>query len=280
MVLMWRLILIIGIDLFWRLSMYCKKCNVKLNGTYKKCPLCHSNVEEDLDIDSEIALVGVEEPKIKNKKRKKKSILFEKTEDIWQDNNHISFDDGNVFPKTNNNRQIFNLFFRGLLFLTIAGLLICIMINISLGGTWSKYVFLGLLSFWTVVYATLRLKYNLAKNIVWLVFILSTVSVIWDWMFGFVGWSIDFVIPILCSIAIVGITVVARVQKFKLEDYLMYLLLDLLMGFVPFILSLFGLVKIKVPTIVCVSVMIATIVALIVFRGKALKNEIIRRMHL
>lgn len=264
--------------------MYCKNCKVELNGTYKKCPLCHGELEENCEEEFENLKVKIaydSKDEIKAKKKKKRmNILFRNDEDVWEDCEMMNIDDDNMYPKVSNVNQFFNVFIKGLLFLSIAGLLICVIINMAVGGNWAKYVFLALLSAWSVIYATLMLKVNLAKNIVWLVFIVSIICVIWDFVFGFRGWSIDFVIPILCSIGIVAISAVARVQRFKLEDYLMYLFLDFLMGLVPFILSLFGLVREKLPSTICVAIMIITFSALAIFRWNAVKNEIRRRMHL
>jgi len=74
--------------------------------------------------------------------------------------------------------------------------------------------------------------------------------------------------------------IVASIKKLKIEDYIIYLIIDILFGIVPLILLLLDVVKIVYPSLICVVGSVISLTILIIFEGKALKAEIVRRIHL
>ena len=86
--------------------------------------------------------------------------------------------------------------------------------------------------------------------------------------------------PIVCCFAMLEMAIVANIQRLNIEDYIGYLIIDIIFGIVPLILLVFKVVNIVYPSIVCVLASIVSLTALILFEGKALKAEIVRRIHL
>jgi len=73
--------------------------------------------------------------------------------------------------------------------------------------------------------------------------------------------------------------IVANIKKLKIEEYIVYLIIDILFGIVPLILLLLDIVNVVYPTLICVVESVISLSILILFEGKALKAEIVRRMH-
>jgi predicted neutral ceramidase superfamily lipid hydrolase len=121
---------------------------------------------------------------------------------------------------------------------------------------------------------------NITKNTIWLTIIISILSIIWDISTDYRGWSIDYVVPIICCFAMVEMFIVANIMKLRIEDYIVYLIIDIIFGIVPLVFFLLGIVKNIYPSLICVAGSIISLSILIIFEGKALKAEIVRRIHL
>lgn len=219
---------------------YCEKCNVSVTGELRQCPLCQGTLTGDADRE------------------------------------------GNVFPEIPLIRNPYWLIIRLLLFGTIVVCTVCIAVNFSFPerGWWSLLVAAGLCSGWITVGLAIKKRGKPLKAILWQVCVGSVIIVLWDYCTGFTGWSIDFVLPILYTCAMVAIFIIARLMHRRIQDYLVYLILNILLGMIPLILLLAGVIHTVYPSLVCVVVSVIYLSALVIFAGNALKEEWIRRMHL
>lgn len=186
----------------------------------------------------------------------------------------------NTFPIIREEKQIINLILKITALVTIAIGVICILINIGFGGKWSIYVIAGIVTGWIVIWITVKMHGNITKNSIWLTIIISILSFVWDISTGYRGWSIDYVLPLICCFAMIEMFIVANIKKLKIEDYIVYLIIDILFGIIPLILLLLDVVNVVYPSLICVAESIISLAILILFEGKALKAEIVRRMHL
>jgi hypothetical protein len=187
-----------------------------------------------------------------------------------------------IYPEVPTIYKQFNRFFKMLILYTIVGVVSCVSVNIILpqSGYWSIFVFLGAFCFWITLAYAVRKRDNIAKDIVVWVFIISILSVVWDWSTGWRGWSLNYAFPIACSIAMVSLAVIARVMKLQREDFLVDLIVDILFGAIPAILFLTGLISIIIPSVVCTGLSIVSISALILFEGDNIRDEIEKKLHL
>jgi RNA polymerase subunit RPABC4/transcription elongation factor Spt4 len=186
----------------------------------------------------------------------------------------------NTFPIIREEKQIINLILKITALVTIAIGVICVLINIGFGGKWSIYVIAGIVTGWIVIWITVKMHGNITKNSIWLTIIISILSFVWDISTGYRGWSIDYVLPLICCFAMIEMFIVANIKKLKIEDYIVYLIIDILFGIIPLILLLLDVVNVVYPSLICVAESIISLAILILFEGKALKAEIVRRMHL
>lgn len=175
-----------------------------------------------------------------------------------------------------------HLIVRMLLFITVVTIVVSLAIYrlISYDSNWLVFMLLGLLSMWLSIALVFRNKYNITNNIMWLVILVSTLSVLWDWRIGWKGWSLDYVIPIICVTAIFTMYVAAKAMRLSVRDYTIYFVLGGLFGIIPIVFILFNWLNVLFPSIISVSVSIIFLSAIIIFEGENIRSEIDKKMHL
>lgn len=185
-----------------------------------------------------------------------------------------------TFPIIKEEKHLISLILKITALITIIVSVVSLLINFEFGGKWSLYVIAGLITGWIVIWITIKMHGNIAKNTIWLTAIISILSIIWDISTGYRGWSINYVLPLICCFAMIEMFIVAIIKKLKIEDYIVYLIIDIIFGIVPLILLLLDVVKVDYPSLICVAESVISLAILIIFEGKALKAEIVRRTHL
>lgn len=165
---------------------------------------------------------------------------------------------------------------------TVCAAVICITINLILpaGGWWSMFVVAGIGSLWMDFAVMVKKRRNLPKSILWQVAAVSLIAYMWDRFTGFRGWSVDYVLPILCTCAMIAMTLVAKIRRLHIQDYILYLVIDCILGPISFILILVGAVHVVIPSAVCFGSSLVFLAALLFFEGRSLWTEIQRRLHL
>ncbi len=141
-------------------------------------------------------------------------------------------------------------------------------------------VLAGLGSGWFTVGIAVKKRKKPFQAVFWQICALSLLAVAWDVGTGFRGWSLDFVLPILYVCTMLAMTATARILHFQVQDYLVYLMMDILLGLLPLLLLLCGVLRVVYPAAVCIAVSLVLLAALILFEGPALKGELLRRLHL
>ncbi|NLL01083.1 MAG: hypothetical protein GX271_10540 [Clostridiales bacterium] len=187
-----------------------------------------------------------------------------------------------VYPHIPTIYQEFNMFIRILILVSIIGVVASIAVNMifTKESFWSLLVAAGVMSMWISLFFIIRNRNNIAKTILWQVGIISVLSVIWDRSMGWYNWSIDYVIPTVCVLAMIVMAVGAKILKIGVRDLIIYLLIDAIFGFIPAIFILFGWVNVLFPSVICVAVSIISLSALILFEGDNMKTELNKRMHI
>lgn len=164
---------------------------------------------------------------------------------------------------------------------TVIAAAICVAVNLSIGGDgWSAFVIAGIASLWLIFGISVKKKGNLSKSILWQVFVVSLLALAWDLWTGFHGWSIDYVLPILFTCSLIAMSVTAKIMRLQAEDYILYLVLDSMCGLLPLAFILSGALRVVYPSAVCVAASIIFMAALFLFEGRALRDELTRRLHL
>ena len=123
-------------------------------------------------------------------------------------------------------------------------------------------------------------KSIILNNIVWQLILISTVCFFWDRFTGKLGWSVDFVFPILCVCAMIAVIILSQVLHIKAGDYIINLILCSLTGVIPMILIFTGIVRIIIPSVICSSVALIIIFVQIIFNYKVMYSEICKKLHM
>lgn len=191
-------------------------------------------------------------------------------------------DTGETFPSIPTVYSQFGLFFRLLILASVAASVISLAVNIMIPTKvfWAAFVVAGIGCMWLSLAFALHKWRNIPKNMIYQVVILSLLAVVWDRFTGWHGWSLDYVIPILCVTAMVSMSAIAKVMRLHFEDYLIYLLLFALFGIIPLVFFFMGLLRVAYPTLICVAMSIIALTALLVFEGRNIHLELKRRLHL
>lgn len=190
----------------------CNSCNVDLPGTPKQCPLCKGELTGKGD--------GGE----------------------------------NVFPPRLASQKLFSKKILAITaFVSVCVSAVCIAVNLIFpaGGWWSLFVLAGYLSLWADFAMLYRKRRNFAKSILWQVAFVSAIALLWDFFTGFHGWALDYVLPILCVSAMISIVLLANICKLHVQDYIIYLIIDCVLGVSTLILILTGILHTVIPCAVC-----------------------------
>lgn len=191
-------------------------------------------------------------------------------------------DSEDVFPHIPTIYQEFNLFIRILILVSIVAVVASFAINMifTKESRWSILVAAGVLCMWISLFFIIRKKNNIPKTILWQVGIFGILSFVWDKSMGWLGWSIDYVIPSVCVLAMIVMAVGAKILKIGTRDLIIYIFIDALFGFIPVIFIVFGWLNVTFPSVICVAASVISLSILILFQGDNMKNELDKRMHI
>jgi len=196
-----------------------------------------------------------------------------------------------LFVSDSNQEEIFptipeayqnNLILRIMIFISVSIVVISIAINVMfpVHVNWSMFIISGILCMWISLAMVIRKRHNIPKSITWQIAVISILAIIWDWRIGWRGWSLDYVIPIACVVAMIVMYVTAKIMHLGARDFMIYLLMDGLFGIIPIVFLVFNALNVLYPTIICVTVSILSLAAIVLFEGENIKEELDKRMHL
>ncbi|MFV0517070.1 MAG: DUF6320 domain-containing protein [Aminipila sp.] len=219
--------------------LYCEHCKIKVTGVHEKCPLCGCNLSGD----------------------------FENT--VQQ------------YPRLNKEISKLNYILSLLKFAAIVFGAISIFINyVTYKETlWALFVVAGIACGWLVIAIGIPKKANLIKLLQWELYITCGLAVLWDVFTGWHRWSLEFVLPCASTACMVAIFILSTLLKKQPKEYLIYLTLVNILGFLPLLFLFLNLIVIKLPSIISVICSIVFMVGIFLFKRKAAYGEIKKKLH-
>lgn len=190
--------------------------------------------------------------------------------------------DESVFPIIPNMYKKHKLFLKCLLFISILGSIVCMIINylVSKEISWSWFVIAGIVSFWITFIIGIKQRNNFMTLLFVEVILVLISSIIWDYFTGWYFWSITYVLPFLCIAYISTLFFLRIFLKNIFKDHIIYIYINSLIGLVPLYFILRDKLTITWPSIACVIFSILSILALAIFNHNQMKNELERRLHI
>ena len=187
-----------------------------------------------------------------------------------------------LYPKVRTMYRQYREFFKVLIFSTVVAAVAACAVNLILPwtGHWALFVVIGIAGLWVSMYFAVHQRNSLPKNITYQAIFISVFSVIWDLVTHWHGWSVTFAIPCTFAVAIISMTVLAKLMKIPAGEYLICLFIDIIFGFIPIIFYIVGMLQVKIPSIICISCSIISLAGIIIFQGKEIRLELVRRFHL
>src|SRR5699024_10519476 len=133
---------------------------------------------------------------------------------------------------------------------------------------------------WLVVLMAIRKRHNVAKGTVYLVAIIGLLCTYWDYLTGWHGWSLTYVVPIVCGAAILAVLISVRLMRMPVGDHIVYSALTALMGTGPGVVRRLNCGYDPLPSTICGLLSVVTLVLLHLSRGSYGRHELAKRLHL
>ena len=166
-------------------------------------------------------------------------------------------------------------------FTCTAAVVLCWMLDYLLtpGAWWAGYVTGGVFCTWLLIMVGFRKRKNPLKNGMWQLTIVSAGSVLWDIFTGWLGWSVDYVIPLAALVTLLSMVIVSAACRMEAAEYLFYLAQAGAFGLIPFILLAAGVVSVPYPSVICAGVSLLFLLGLVIFKGKEFVREIKKKFR-
>lgn len=175
---------------------------------------------------------------------------------------------------------IYELINRILMLLAIGGSVVCLFINNYVGDIpWSFICVGGYFYLYFSAKGVFRKNNNLPLIVLVQITLISVLTVLIDYVIGWNGWSIDFVIPFIIIAGSVLLLVFGFITPTKYNEYIFYIFIITIIGAIPLVTLLFKVVTVKWPSLACFSYSIFTLLFMIIFSWRRFNNELKKRLH-
>lgn len=219
---------------------YCNKCKTHITGSLTYCPLCQSELV----------------------------VIDEKVEELYP----------MAYESDAANYMILKIF----AFISVVVSILSVFMNIIIPTKvwWSLIVVATFICLWISLSIAISKHKNILKYLLHQSIIISLFSIFLDYFTGRYGWSINFVIPVIFTLAMIVMYILSKILRLQAGEYMIYLLLDALFGIIPILFLVTDSVKYTVPSFICILVSLISVTALIIFEGRTMMSELKRRLHI
>lgn len=189
---------------------------------------------------------------------------------------------GDVYPDVSHTAMPYALLFRLLVLVVVTAVVVCgaVLFCLPRSNVAALCTMAGVASGALSVGLAVKKLGKPLKAVFWQLCLLSLLCVAWDFGTGFRGWSLDYVLPALYTCTMLAVGLITKLLHMRVSDYMLYLVLNILIGLIPFVLLLCGALRVAYPAVICAAVSVVFLTVLILFEGPALREELRRRLHL
>ena len=101
-----------------------------------------------------------------------------------------------------------------------------------------------------------------------------------DWIIGYRGWSVNFVVPSAILLIDLAIVILMIVNTRNWQSYILMQMLTVILSGIILVLWKIGVIQYPVVTIVAAVVSVVMFVGTLIFGDRRAKNELKRRFHM
>jgi len=186
-----------------------------------------------------------------------------------------------VYPKIEVDPHKYNIIKRLFIFISVlsaAGSVITNYLTYN-GVIWSAITIAVIIYFWVVMTYSIKRNINFASHILIQILCVSAITVIMDNSIGYVGWSVNHVIPEIMIIANVAVLILVFVNRMYWYTYVLNQIVIAVCGLIPGVLYMCGVIDVPLPTIMATATSFIVLIVMIIFGDKTIKSELKRRFH-
>lgn len=219
---------------------YCKRCRVMIENPSERCPLCQGELDGEPEKD------------------------------------------GQLFPDLTRERSMKDLGFRIFTFFCAALIIVGLAVNFIIPSRvfWAGFEAAAVVCMWILTAVAFVKRRNLLKNTLWQMVLLCGISLFWDFLTGYRGWSLEYAIPIVILVVFPVLTVIIKLMKLQVSYYMIYYIMACIAGILQMIFLVAGLVKMRIPSVLCGAVSALVLTGLLIFQWKNFWEEVKKKMHM
>ncbi len=174
-------------------------------------------------------------------------------------------------------------FVKRLLFLIICSLSVLIVfLNYTLTPNikWGIFTVAGLFSMYVIFLGIVNGRKRILSMMFYLCFIILLITVFWDYLVGYRGWSLNYVLPSLSICYGIFLIILRFVSYLAFTQNSTYIYLHVLLEFLPLVLYYTGVVTFKPLAIISAIFGITNLSILVIFDTSNFKNDLARKLHI
>ena len=145
---------------------------------------------------------------------------------------------------------------------------------------WSGFVIAGLVSMYLIFLGIMKGHKRILSMMFSMCFLIIMITIFWDRLIGFKGWSINYVLPSLAISYGLFLLVLRFISHFSIEDIGIYIYLHLLLEFLPLLLLFKGSITFRPLAIISAIFGVINLTVLLVFDFSHLKKDLAMRLHI
>lgn len=137
----------------------------------------------------------------------------------------------------------------------------------------------AVVSMWLTVSFGYRMRNNLIKTAMIQLLIINIGAVIWDALWGYRGWSLDLVWPVVSITMITFMIVMSKIQKLSTVDYMTYMGTNIVVGLLPMLFIVTGVVHHTFFSILSGGLHLLVLSYLVIFKRYEFLMELNKNLH-
>ncbi len=186
-----------------------------------------------------------------------------------------------IWPVITERLRKLALLYKLQLFVVLSAIVICVVVDFFVVKTsrfhWSVAVVLWALAFELFLRSVIRGRVTPVRLVTLTTFGCLVLLIVTSWYFGFWGICFHYIAPISISAVLFFNFVMCLADKS--ENAMVYLLVNILVGAVTYVIQVVVPGDILLPWSICLIITLISFIGMAVFKGRSMVTEIHKRLH-